>query len=378
MKILQVFGGGVRSGVESYVATVAAGLGERGMKTILAPLRDGPFRREAEALGLNVRRTGKRFRGDPYTISSLVKIIKEEEIDIVHTHAENGDFYGRIAAKIAGAPRLTSTIHTFYRETLRDRYSWAWMRNLIYRQDILTSSFCDKIITVSGAIKRQVASDGVAEDKIVVVPNGVIPDQYDCEKDNRAKILAELGLTGDERIAGAVGRLSPVKNIEALLLAAKKTTPTVPKARFLIVGDGPRRGRLEEMAARLGIEKRVIFAGWQADIKEYLSIMDVFVIPSLIEGSSFAILEAMALGKPVIATDVGGNPELVADGETGFLVGVNDSDALADRMAHLLASEDKASAMGRAGRKRLEANFTERQMLDKTADVYAGLMGMGA
>ncbi len=366
----------MRSGVESYVVTVATGLKERGVETILAPLREGPFRQEAEELGLKVRRTGKRFRGDPFTISSLVKIIKEEKIDIVHTHAENGDFYGRLAAKIAGTPRLTSTIHTFYRETLRDRYSWAWMRNLIYRQDILTSSFCDKIITVSGAIKRQVASDGVAEDKIVVVPNGVVPNQDDCGKDHRAKILAGLGLTGDEKIAGAVGRLSPVKNIEALLLAAQKTVETLPEARFLIVGDGPRRGRLEDMAARLGIEDRVIFAGWQADIKRYLAIMDVFVVTSLIEGSSFAILEAMAIGKPVIATDVGGNPELVADGETGFLVGVNDTDALADRMANLLADDEKAAAMGQAGRERIEADFTEKQMLDKTADVYAELMEM--
>ncbi|MBI5114885.1 glycosyltransferase [Candidatus Poribacteria bacterium] len=377
MKVLHVFGGGVRSGVESYVLAIATGLKGQGIEHVLAPLRDGPFISEAEGLGLRVRKVNKKFKGDPLTIYRLRKIIKDEQASIVHTNAENGNLYGRLAAAMAKTPRVVSTIHTFYDETLRDRYRSEWVRNLIYRQDLLTSRTCDALITVNAAIKERLVMHGVAKEKIVVIPNGIGPsryEHYEKEVTQVSALRARLGIAGDEMVVGTVARLSPVKNVAALVLAGKSVTDRLPKARFVIVGDGPQRQRLEKLASSLGVTSRLIFAGWQEDINQFLSIMDVFVITSLIEGSSFAILDAMALGKPVIATNVGGNPELVVDGETGRLVPFNDIDALTSSIVETLTNKDRAARMGRAGRERVQTHFRLDQMLEKTETLYRMVM----
>jgi glycosyltransferase involved in cell wall biosynthesis len=377
MKVLHVFGGGVRSGVESYVLAIAMGLRGQGIEHVLTPLRDGPFISEAEGLGLRVRRINKKFKGDPLTVYRLREIIKDEQASIVHTNAENGNLYGRLAAAMARAPRVVSTIHTFYDETLRDRHRSEWLRNLIYRQDLFTSRICDALITVNAAIKHRLVMHGLTAEKIVVIPNGIDPsryEHYEKEVTHDSALRAGLGIAGDEMVVGTVARLSPVKNISALVLASKRVVEKLPKARFVIVGDGPQRQRLEKLASSLGVTSHLIFAGWQENINQFLSIMDVFVITSLIEGSSFAILEAMALDKPVIATNVGGNPELIVDGETGRLVPCNDIDALTSSIVEILMNKDRAAKMGQAGRARVQMHFRLDQMLEKTENLYRRLM----
>lgn len=374
VKILHVFGGGVRSGIETYVISIAKGLNKDGMETILTPLKAGIFIEEAEGIGLKVRKLEKRFKGDPSVIQMLVKIIKEEKIDIIHTHGENGNFYGRIAAKIYKTPRLITTVHTFYRETLRDRYKLSWMRNFAYWQDILTSKLCDAIIAVNNSIRDNLVTAGVNRKKIKVIPNGIDVDNYENVTSGSAELKVSLGLKGNEIVIGTAGRLSLVKNIETLLLAGKEVIKAIPEVRLVIIGDGPQMQYLKKLSLKLGISGYVIFTGWQMDITKYLSIMDIFVNTSLIEGSSFAILEAMALTKPVIATNVGGNPELIVAGETGHLTPFNDANALTSSILDILEDKDKALQMGKAGRKQVETHFHEKQMLKLTKEVYLELM----
>jgi glycosyltransferase involved in cell wall biosynthesis len=345
------------------------------VETILAPLGDGPFVEEAEGLGLQMRKISRRFRGDPLTIYRLFKIINEERVGIVHTHGVNGNFYGRIAAGIAGNSRLVTTVHAFYKETMKDKYRRGWIRNLIYRQDILTSKFCDSIIAVNGFIMDSLIAHGVNREKIVVIPNGVEPRQNEDVKVNLSGLKNSLCLTGDEKLVVTAGRLSRVKNVELLLNAGKRVVERVPRVKFIIVGDGPRRHHLEELTSNLGMASHVMFVGWQKDIKEFLSLMDTFVTTSLMEGASFAILEAMALAKPVIATNVGGNPELIVAGKTGYLVQYNDVNALASSIINILTDKQMALRMGKAGRKRVVMNFQAKQMIKRTKDVYTGLLG---
>lgn len=376
MKVLHVFSGAIRGGIKTHILIMARGLIEHGVETILAPLGDGRFVEQAEELGLEVRKIRKRFRGDPIAIYRLIKIIKEERVQIVHTHGINGNFYGRIAAGISGNPRLVTTVHAFYKETMRETYRWGWIRNLIYRHDIFASKFCDSIIAVNGFIMDCLMTDGVDKEKIVLIPNGIEPGHYEEVKVNSSGLKNGLCLAGDEKLVVTAGRLSRVKNVELLLIAGKRVVERVPRVKFIIVGDGPRRHHLEEMTSKLGMDSHVMFVGWREDVKKFFSIMDVFVITSLIEGASFAILEAMALAKPVIASNVGGNPELVVNGETGYLVQHNDVNALANRIINVLTDKQTALEMGQAGRKRVVMNFQAKQMVKKTKNVYLKLMSL--
>lgn len=373
IRILHVFGGGVRSGVETYVLSLAKGLAGSGIEITMAPLLNGSFVGEAQNLGFKVFTIGKRFKGDPMTIYRLFKLIRSEGIDIVHTHAENSNLYGRIAAKLAGSVKLVTTVHSFYKDTLRDRYKSSCTRDIIYKQDLWTARFCDKIIAVGEKLKERLIKDGISKEKIKVIHNGININGYGIDKEDLDSIRKGLDIAPGDFVVGTAGRLSPVKNLQMLLHSAGEIKDKGGRIRFLIIGDGPARNYLETMARELGIQKDIIFAGWRMDLSRILSVIDIFVLCSSVEGMSFAILEAMAFEKPVIATDVGCNSEVIKDGVTGFLVPYNDTSSLTDRILRLLNDREMVRSMGLAGRKRVEDYFKAEDMVLKTKDVYMSL-----
>ena len=269
----------------------------------------------------------------------------------VHTWLFTADLYGRLAAWLAGVPVILSSV----RSVEPDKPSHYVAVDRLLRH--ITTGF-----TVNAkAIGKVLASrEGVSPDRITTVYNGV---------DLRA-FTPSLRNGSHAPMIGIIGRLVPVKDHATFLRAAVLISREQPAARFLIVGNGPLREALNQEVARVGLEERVQFLDSQSDTASVFAALDVVVVSSRYEGCCNVILEGMAMGKPVVATAVGGNPELIVPGETGYLVPSDDAMNLATAILQLLRDPEHARAMGQAGRRRIEAHFTLDRMVREIETVY--------
>jgi glycosyltransferase involved in cell wall biosynthesis len=218
------------------------------------------------------------------------------------------------------------------------------------------------------------AHEGCPAEKIRVIPNGVDVERFHPRWPNRA-LQQALGLDRKGPTVGIVAALRPEKNHEMFLYVAALVHAKLPAARFLVVGDGPQRAELEALAKSLGIGRAVHFLGTRSDVPELLSLVDVLALSSRMEANPICLLEAMASEKPVVATRVGSVAETVLDGRTGYLVGANDSQRMADRLVRLLTDRRRAATMGRAGREHVIAHWSVDRMVhgyqDLIVDIYA-------
>lgn len=289
-----------------------------------------------EDQGIKIRHLG-RGKLDPVTIFDLVKLVKEEKISLIHAHGYGSANFGRLAGVITGAPVI---IHSHDHD-----HSYNWYQSL---SDRLLSGSTSKAIAVSESVKEScVNTRKIPPNKVVVMHNGIRlerfrisePDQIDTER-------KRLDIYSDFKIVGTVTRLREEKGNEYLLAAAPYVLKEFPRTVFLLVGDGPLREELENYSRELGIDKHVIFAGFREDIVVVMSLFDINVLASLTEGSPGALLEAMAMGKPIVATNVGGIKEILKDGETGLLVPSKNPEALSEKIMYLLRNKDRAKTLG--------------------------------
>lgn len=288
---------------------------------------------------------------DLRVLPRLVHLLRKRRIDAVVT-VGCGDkmFWGRLAARIAGVPVICSALHS---TGLPDRVS---------RLNRLLVPITDAFIAVAQPHARYLAEhEGCPADKTRVIPNGVDPERFQpalADGDLRRR----FALDPAQPVATIVAALRPEKNHELLLRAAVRVRQELPQARILVVGDGPRRGMLEGLAAQLGVGDTVRFVGTQSDIPRVLALTDVVVLTSHMEANPVSLLEAMASQKPVVATRVGSVPETVHDGTNGYLVPPGNDQQLAARIVELLREPMRAAAMGRAGREQVLAHWTEDHM----------------
>lgn len=292
--------------------------------------------------------------------------------DIVHTRN-----FGTLEMQFLGIwRRETKRVHGEHGRDMFDLHG----RNESYnRFRRFMSRFIDRYITVSRDLREWLVSHvGIAPAKVVQIYNGVDARRF-VPLDEKKRILFPAHFrASDVVLIGAVGRLAEVKNQAFLLRAFASYCERRPSARshagLVLVGDGPLRSMLETLADTLGIADRCWFAGDRSDVDQLLPELDLFVLPSLNEGISNTVLEAMSSGLPVIATRVGGNPELVDEGATGYLVDVNDENALVERMDRLLGDRSLRRRMGQAGRRKIEADFNWDNTVGEYAAVYDALL----
>jgi glycosyltransferase involved in cell wall biosynthesis len=233
---------------------------------------------------------------------------------------------------------------------------------------------CDRLITVTQDLRETLIRDGVPSEKIVCVPNAIDLELYERMGTAREARRAELGVPDSALVVGSVSRLAPIKNLPMLLSVAARLVEEGAEVRFVIVGEGPERDRLEDMATRLGIARFVAFTGWRTDVPELLAAFDVLAMTSFSEAMPIVALEAMALSRPVVATSVGGMKELVQDTRTGHLVAPGDVEAMT-RVLHSFARDrERARVMGEAGRARVRRDFTRTKMLRSTRRIYASAL----
>jgi len=295
----------------------------------------------------------------------LVRLMRARRIDAVVTVGTGGDkmFWGRLAARLAGAPVICSWLHS---TGLPDR---------VELPNRLLAPITDAFIAVARSHGRYLAEhEGCPPRKVCVIPNGVDVEKFHPRWPDKA-IREELGLAEGTPVAGIVAALRAEKHHELFLRAAALVHRRLPAARFLIVGDGARREKLQSLARQLSLHEVVHFLGTRSDVAEVLSLIDVLLLTSYMEANPISILEAMASEKPVVATRVGSIPEVVIDGKTGYLVTAGDAGEIAARVLELLDAPQRAAAMGRAGRERVIARWSIDRMVkgcqELLADLYA-------
>jgi len=318
-----------------------------------------------EAAGVEVVRFPIHADLDPLLLWRLVRFLRARRPDIVHTHLIHGDLYGTLAARLARVPAVVSTKHND--DAFRRNRFYAWLSRQAARRQ-------DRIITISDHLARfSVEVEGLKADKITRIHYGLDGTAFRARVRDVAGVRAEFDIPAGAPLAGVVGRLTEQKGHTYLLRAWVQVTTVFPETRLLVVGDGPLRGELQRRAHDLGLGDSVIFAGRREDVPRIMAALDVVALPSLWEGFGLVLLEAMAVGRPIVASRVSAIPEIVVDGETGLLVPPRDVDTLAQALLALLRDPQRATEMGRRGRVRLEQEFTVERMVAQTEAVYEGV-----
>ncbi len=348
-------------GAERAVISLAKGLDKARFNPVICCLNwPGEFACEVELENIKVVSLNKKPGVDLAVINKLINVIRENKIDIVHTHLWGANFWGRIAAKVARVPVIIATEH-----------STPSFKSLFKKfADRVLAKFTDKIIAVSEEVKNSNSKEiGIKEEKFEVIYNGVDTSSRPQAAGHKQQLKHLLGINNDEIIISCIGRLSPEKG-HRYLFEAMGLLNGKYKVKLLVVGDGLEKQRLGDSVKGLGIEEKIIFTGMRKDIREILGITDVLVSASLREGMPITALEAMACRVPVIATNVGGTHEVVQDAKTGILVEAKSPKSLVEATKRLLDNSALAKQMGKKGYERVSTMFSLDAMVDKHQRLY--------
>jgi glycosyltransferase involved in cell wall biosynthesis len=319
---------------------------------------ENPIRASLEAHGIPVHTLNSTGPLDLRLVYKLVRLLRAQRVDVLHTRLIRADFYGRLAGRLSGVPLILTNLCDIYSEHFKTWHG-PWLGPLFYAVDRATLGLAHRLVANSDGVKADLVNQvGISADKVSRIYNGIDAALYAPQPGARQQMRRQIGLSEDEVVVGTVARLHYKKGLTYLLEAAHQLGGRFPGLRFIIAGDGPERRRLEEQARELGLGDRLIFLGDRTDISDVLAAMDVFAFPSLFEGLPNAILEAMAAGLPVVASDVAGNNEVVQDGLNGYLVPVQDAAALAEKIALLAADAPRRQALAAAGRQNVAERFS--------------------
>lgn len=362
-RILQIIPTLDRSGAEKQLVLLAAGLARPEFDVHVCVLtRSGPLAADLEAAGVPLTVIGKRGKVDPAGFLRLKRQIAALKPDLVHTWLFAANSYGRAAALAVGVRRIVAG------ERSVDPWK-AWHELAI---DRWLARRTDRIVVNSSGVRDFYVHHGLPSEKFTVIPNGIGP--FAPSDLTRAELLAELGLPENARLIGAVGRLWPQKRIKDLIWAADLLKVIRDDVHLLIIGDGPLRRKLERFREQVRIEDKVHFLGHRNDVPRLLPHFDALWLASEYEGMPNVVMEAMAAGVPVVATDISGNCDLVVPGETGYLVPVGDRAAFARETRRLLEDAELGRRLGEAGRRRMLTEFTIEQMIERHANLYRELL----
>jgi glycosyltransferase involved in cell wall biosynthesis len=344
---------GHMAGVGRNVNYILPHIDQTKFKIFLAILRDdGSLKTRLQGSGIKIYHL-KRKKFDPFTLYDLIKIIRTEKIDLLHLYQYASSNFGRIAGRLTGIPVVLHAGDL--------NYDYPWYQRIA---DRILKHATDHVLAVSESAKTSYSNVRKIEpSKIKVVPNAVPKDGLTMmEPEACNELKRKLNIADGYSIVGTVTRLHEVKGNEVLLQAASIVLKRLPETYFIIVGDGPLNIKLMQNAQELGIEKNVIFTGYQNNVSEFLSIFDVKVIASNTEGFPLVMLEAMVMGKAIVATAVGGIIEALADGISGLLVPPKNPDAMAQKILYLLQHPEERKKLGAAALEESKRFSLERHL----------------
>ncbi len=359
MRILHTEWSDGLGGQEKRILAEAVGLSGRGHYVALACREHAWIKKEAEKLGFDVHTFPMNKFYDIASIAKLTRFLKENKFDVVNTHSGVDSWIGGIAAKFSAAPLLIRTRHL----------------NIPLKRSPLNfvHYLPDMYITCGENMRNNLINNcGFPEKKVVSIPTGVNADFFSEAKKPELKL--KYGIGRDSQVITYVGIFRAVKGHEVTLKAVRSVINSFPNAKFFLVGDGPDKKLLEDMAKTLGVSDNVIFPGFIDNVSEIYSFSDVSILSSWSEGLPQSMLQAMASGVPIVASNVGGVPEVVTHEKTGLLIEAGDHQALAENIIRILSSPDLASEMSARARNLMVNEHSANNMIDKTEELYRTLM----
>jgi glycosyltransferase involved in cell wall biosynthesis len=312
---------------------------------------------------------------DARAIVRLAQLIREERPHILHTHTAKAGAVGRIAALLAGGARPPIIVHTFHGHVLRGYFNP--LTTLGFRTlERWLAHVTTRLIAVSPEVRDDLVRLGVARrEKFTVIRLGIeLGERVGGDDELRRETRRQLGVGPDAFMVGWVGRMTAVKRTEDVVRAFRELLDREVDAYLCLVGDGPDRPRLERLAHELGIVRRCLFVGYQDDVAPYYEAIDALLLPSVNEGTPVSVIEALAAGRPAVATSVGGVPDIVRDGVDGYLVQVGDAAKLGQRLAELAADPARRDEMGRDGRERVVERYAVARLVDEIDALYRELL----
>lgn len=368
IKLLQMLTNFHIGGTERQVTNLALGIDPSRFDLHLGCLRhSGELLAELEALRVprSEFRIGPLY--SPKTVWQgirLARYVRRNSIQVVHSYGFYPIVFTVPVARLAGASIVVASI----------RNTCDLLTPAHRRLQKMVCRLADCVLVNAEAIRQNLVEEGYEAHKIVVIRNGILLPKASKTERGQA-VRREWGFPPNSRLVGVFARLNRMKGVEYFLDAAAILAKRFSDVRFLVVGDGAIKKELEERASRLGLGPWIAFTGFRSDVAELLAESAISVLPSLSEGTSNTLLESMAAGTPVIATRVGGNPEVIEDGVSGLLVPPRDSGALAAAMGHLLEDDELACRLGQAGMRRVSELFSIEGAVHQTEHLYRQLVG---
>ncbi|MEX2215032.1 MAG: glycosyltransferase [Phycisphaeraceae bacterium] len=300
------------------------------------------------------------------TLVALYRLCKKLNVSVWHAHDYKSNLFGLMLRRF-WKMKLVTTVHGWTNDTFRTR--------MYYHVDKWCLPRYDEVIAVSPPLMQQCIDIGVPKDRLTYIHNAIEPDDYQRQHTIR-EARHEMGIWPDAIVMGVVSRLSVEKGVDRAIDTLAALSPTYPKLELHIVGDGPEYDRVKKQAATLGVSERVKFWGWQSDSRRYFETFDFLLLPSHTEGFPNVVLEAMAMGVPVAATDVGGVSELLKFGRRGVILDPKHQDTWATHIAPLVVSEDRRSELSRQGRRRIEKYYSFAQRMEKVLAIYDRMLSI--
>jgi glycosyltransferase involved in cell wall biosynthesis len=355
MKILHIdIEKGFRGG-ELQVLLLMDGLKKRGHENFLVA-SNALLVKKAKPITESILTINPKRILDFVNIFKISRFIESSKADILHLHTAHSHLVGGIAGKIKHKPVIVTRRVDF---PIKSRFKY--------------NRLADKVIAISKAVENILLEGGVEKNKIVLIPSGIDTAKFDNHKGGEY-LFREFNIPDKKLMIGTVAHLTDHKGHTYLLDAIPKVLKEFPHSFFLFVGDGELKNYLRTKSRILGIRDKVFLTGFREDIPEILSILDMFVLPSHLEGLCTSLMDAMYMQVPVVATTAGGIPEVVENGKTGLLVPPKDPNALAGAIIKLLKDEDKRKTFAAEGRKRVLQKFTASEMVEKVEKVYLDLL----
>ena len=365
------------------VENTTYGGGERGFGQLSAQLSRSHFLPHIAAHPGGILENQARERGIEFfplnmnrklnlkTIFKLTDLINDYKIDIVHSMGSRADFFARMACRKMYDVKIISTI-----AMLVEGYDVGSFRKALYKlTDCYSSKFVSQFIAVSNALKKKlILKRKIPRKKISVIYNGVELDKYNPEREDFEGLRQSLGIDDDCIVVGSIGRLVYQKGFQYFIQAADIISNKNNKIRFFIVGDGPEEKNLKAMVKTSTISDVFMFTGQRFDIPQILALFDIFVFPSILEGLPRVVIEAMAMAKPIVATDISGVREQLSHNHDGLIVPPKNPQALAEAITHLIDDKNKANKLGKKARSSAMLKFDLKQTVGNIERLYKNLL----
>lgn len=368
-------GGSAVTGVIQHLWTLLPRLEQHGWPVRLVFLGGGDVVEQSRRRGLCCEVVKKRGRGDLLTIPRLARLFSSSRPALVHTHTLTTNFYGRMAAFLAKVPRCVTTVHSFMGDLLRYDTSGRIGNRLLFMQNQYVNRFADRLIAVSEGVRDWLIESGLAPERIRVIRCGLELGEVAANTANRQTARERWGVRPEDWLIGNVARLDPVKDQMTLLEAVLPILRQDAAVKLALVGEGPEKIRLQERVQTERLCGQIILPGMVENARQLMGAFDLFALSSQMEGIPLVLLEAMAAGRPVVATRVGGVPELIENEVSGLLVAPGCPGELTAALLRLRNDPELAQRLAAAGRRSVEDNYDAEKTSREVSELYRELLG---